>query len=251
MEDYERVGMIDALQWQREKPTEYVPPPRGKKWRIFRAIGMLPIQSNDKAVLSLLVDHANPTTGRLDPGQLRISRLLGLHIRTVKRSIKRLLKSGYLLRQLRGLSTSAYQVNWNKVLRRDTEYETAKRCQSCHPGGDRPVPSGVSELSPKNEKRKLKGKTKHEMVHSHECTSLKPSSKKEGRGLQVDANGEALSPLNRPAEHRGSNEIESSFWRERERIHTEALMHETDPERRAGLEAALSRAQKHLRKGTQ
>ena len=97
MEEYERIGMIDfLLQCRREEPTEYVPPPRGAKWRIFRAIGMLPIETNDKAILSLIVDHANPTTGRADPGQLRIARLLNLHLRTVKRSIKRLLKTGYL-----------------------------------------------------------------------------------------------------------------------------------------------------------
>ena len=88
MEDFEHTGMIDALQCGRDEPTDYVPPPRGVKWRVFRAIGMLPIQSNDKAVLTLIVDHANPTTGRADPGQLRIARLLGLTIRTVKRSEK-------------------------------------------------------------------------------------------------------------------------------------------------------------------
>jgi hypothetical protein len=62
--DYERSAMVESMQYQREEPTEYVAPPRGTKWRIFRAIGTLPIESNDKAVLSLIVDHANPITGR-------------------------------------------------------------------------------------------------------------------------------------------------------------------------------------------
>ena len=140
MEDHERNGMIDSMQCIREEPTEYVPPPRGTKWRIFRSIGMLPIESNDKAVLSLIVDHANPTTGRADPGQLRIARLLGLAIRTVKRSIARLLKTPYLSRTLRGLSSTAYQVN-----SRQSSITTEPTKQ---PRGVRPVPPVVTELSP-------------------------------------------------------------------------------------------------------
>lgn len=149
MEDYEHDGMIDAMQCRRDEPTEYVPPPRGLKWRIFRAIGMLPIASNDKAVLSLIVDHANPTTGRADPGQLRIARFLGLTIRTVKRSVRRLRKSPYLSRTLRGLSSTAYHVNWAAILRHDRAYQTSKGCQACPLDGDRVVPLVVSDLSPK------------------------------------------------------------------------------------------------------
>jgi hypothetical protein len=241
MEDFQRAGMIDALQCGREESTDYVPPPRGVKWRLFRAIGMLPIQSNDKAVLALIVDHANPTTGRADPGQLRIGRLLGLKIRTVKRSIARLRRTPYLSRTLRGLSSTAYHVNWSAILRHDRAYETNKRCQTCPLDGDRAVPLVVSDLSPKNEKGKRKEKTKHEMAPSDEGAFLEVNSKWEESGIQ-----EVPTSLNRSA-----SQFSLSFWRERERNHTQALICETDPDRRTALEAKLSRVRTNLRKATQ
>jgi hypothetical protein len=150
---------------------------------------MLPIKSNDKAVLSLLVDHANPNTGRIDPGQLRIARLLGLSIRTIKRCISRLLKTPYLSRTLRSLSSSAYHVQWAAILRHDQTYDLAKRSPTCPLGGDTVVPQVVSGLSPKNEKGKLKEKTKHEMAPSEEG-ALEFHLDEEKKGLQGDANGD-------------------------------------------------------------
>jgi predicted transcriptional regulator len=239
MEDYERTGMIDSMQCKRDEPTKYVPPPCGTKWRIFRTIGMLPLEANDKAVLALIVDHANPVTGRADPGQLRIARLLGLSIRTVKRSIKRLLKTGYLTRRLRGLSSTAYQVHWAAILRHDGAYDAAKRCQTCHLDGDRAVPFEVSELSPKNEKGKRKEKTKHEMAPSAEGASLDTYQ----NGFQEDARGDLSTNPNPPAEPIGHK-----FWSERRDWASDALKSETDPERRNELEAIVARARDHLRR---
>jgi hypothetical protein len=251
MDDYERTGMIDSMQCKRDDPTEYVPPPLGTKWRVFRAIGMLPIEANDKAVLSLIVDHANPTTGRADPGQIRIARLLGLAIRTVKRSIARLLRTPYLSRKLRGLSSTAYQVNWAAILRHDRSYEAAKRCQTCPLDGDSAVPSVVSDLSPKNEKGKRKEKTKHEMAPSNEGAPLDAYLREEERGIQGNAGGDASIPRQHANERRGLDETNFSFWRQRERKHAEAIMVETDPDRRAELEAKLSRAKENLGKAKQ
>jgi len=73
----------------------------------------------------------------------------------------------------------------------------------------------------------------------------------EERGIQGDASGEASISLNHSAEQRGLNEIGRSFWRQRERTYTEALIVETDPSRRTELETVLSRVKDHLRKGTQ
>jgi hypothetical protein len=266
MEDYERIGMIDSMQCARDAPTEYVPPPHKTKWRIFRAIGMLPIESNDKAVLSLIVDHANPITGRADPGQLRIARLLGLTVRTVKRCIRRLRKTPYLSRTLRGLSTTAYQVHWAAILYHDRTYDAAKRCQTCPLDGDSAVPLVVSEPSPKNEKGKRKEKTKHEMAPSNEGASLNASQ----NGFQVGANGDASTTLDPSAEPigpgglqgdaSGGNEkrpnplvgplsldnLSRKFWGKRRDTALDALKSEKDPERRKGLEAVVGRANDHL-----
>jgi hypothetical protein len=242
MEDYERDAMVDSLQCSREEPTKYVPPPRGTKWRIFRAIGMLPIESNDKAVLSLIVDHANPITGRADPGQLRIARLLGLTIRTVKRCIRRLRKTPYLSRTLRGLSSTAYQVHWAAILHHDRTYEAAKRCQTCPLDGDSAVPLVVSDSSPKNEKGKRKEKTKHEMAPSNEGASLNAYQ----NGFQGDPSGDALQTLQSSAEPIGRK-----FWRQRRDTALDALTSEKDPGRREALKAILVRANNHLSGMTQ
>jgi hypothetical protein len=171
---------------------------------------MLPIESSDKAVLSLIVDHANPITGRADPGQLRIARLLGLGIRTVKRPIRRLLKTPYLSRTLRGLSSTAYQVHWVAILRHDKTYEAAKRCQTCPLDGDRVGPSVVSDLSPKNEKGKRKEKTKHEMALSEEGAFLDAYQ----NGLQENGVREAPNIIKPLASQIGSAGFQGGVCRE-------------------------------------
>jgi hypothetical protein len=70
----------------------------------------------------------------------------------------------------------------------------------------------------------------------------------EEKGIQRNASGRASKVPPHSAERRG---ISLSFWRQRERTYTEALIGETDPGRRTELEAAFFHARDNLRKAAQ
>lgn len=113
-------------------PTDYTPPPRKSKWLMYAATCFLPlpIEGSDKAVLACLISHANVRDGRNDPGQDTIAEETGLSERTVKRCIKRLLKSPYLKRDRRARASSAYHVQWSALEAEWTAFQTRSRERS-------------------------------------------------------------------------------------------------------------------------
>lgn len=112
---------VDWLIANREQqPVDYKPPPAKEKWKMYLAASLLPMSGADKAVLSVLIDHANTRTGRCDPSQARIALTTNMPERTVRRSIDRLLAAGFLARLRRGRerggrASNAYQVAWPKL----------------------------------------------------------------------------------------------------------------------------------------
>jgi hypothetical protein len=89
------------------------------------------------------------------------------------------------------------------------------------------------------------------MAPSNEGAPLDAYLREEERGIQGNAGGDASIPRQHANERRGLDETNFSFWRQRERKHAEAIMVETDPDRRAELEAKLSRAKENLGKAKQ
>ena len=175
------------------------PPPKGKFWRAFAAVTILPITGADKAVLGCLVDFANSETGACWPGQTTIARATGKDIRAVKRSVQNLIKTPYLKRtqryranntpdlksmQRRHHTSNSYEIGWDALLQ---AFDAYKQRRSRKPGndyaatpvmkergsgtlggdknvlgGDKNVRSGVTRASPNKEqvdKQEKKGNT--------------------------------------------------------------------------------------------
>ena len=227
---FDHTGAVDveALREYRDTPrTQYEPPPADvEMWRMFRAIGVLRLNGSQKAVLTCLLDHANPRTGRCDPSQERIATLLGLHIRTVEKAIAALLRTPYLRRERRGQSSNAYRIQWEAVIRADRQYReqwqyrTNGRIRTEQPFGS--VPNKRAD-----EKEKRKGKEKREperddlpngkCVHQFEVISPENQGSKnkplsEWRGREV-SKGNVVQPLNEPTG--AAEDSNLNWWRER------------------------------------
>lgn len=81
----------------------------------LKAINLSPVLSGtDKRVICAILDHYNHKTGQCDPSLTTVAELLGIHRRTVIRSVKRVVGLG-LLRKVRhgGYShRNAYSFDW-------------------------------------------------------------------------------------------------------------------------------------------
>jgi hypothetical protein len=69
---------------------------------------------NDKRVAAVLIDHFNRKTGQCDPSLGTIAELLGVHSRTVMRSIRRLVRSGFFRKVKHGgkFHRNSYEPMW-------------------------------------------------------------------------------------------------------------------------------------------
>jgi hypothetical protein len=102
------------------QPTAYIAPEQLDKICAWGALATMGLKVSPLIVAMVLVYHANPYTGRCDPGLHRIASLTGLNLRTVRRALRELESSGILKTGFRFRSTSAYHVNW-KLLRKICE----------------------------------------------------------------------------------------------------------------------------------
>ena len=95
MEDHVRIAMIDSMQCRREEPTQYTAPGTEQKWRArdlidihWNLTGIQTPSASYNRVMSCLIGHANPTTGRCQLKQKLIAAETGYSVETVKRVIK-------------------------------------------------------------------------------------------------------------------------------------------------------------------
>ena len=94
------------------------PPAKGKFWRAFAAVTILPINGSQKAVLGCLIDHANPKSGLCYPSEALIAAEIARPIRTVERAVADLLLTPYLSRKRRHQSSNVYSINFDALLKR-------------------------------------------------------------------------------------------------------------------------------------
>jgi Helix-turn-helix domain len=271
MEDYERTGMIDSLQCQREEPTQYEGPGKRKLWALY-GLNLMSLSSAAHVVGTVIIWHANFYSGRCDPSLGTLAYETGLHRRSVIRAIKELERKRVLRPQQRwqrGHQTSnAYHPNWIRLERTFRDFEKLVREHSAtrvvtilSPRVVTESVGGSDKLVTLTNEGTLEGNTSPKTEHSDECPMLDDflrgafqectSGEASGpfspepinsNGLQVSSNGNAS-----PNPH-VRDEIAIAFWKRREAINLADLKTEKEPTRREKLEAALSRARENLRR---
>jgi hypothetical protein len=102
------------------EPTAYTAPEQLDKLYALFALATLKLTGAEFAVAAVLVCHANPYSGRCDPGVKRQARITGLTERGVQKAIRKLERLKVLRTGFRFRATNAYHLNW-KLLRRTYE----------------------------------------------------------------------------------------------------------------------------------
>jgi predicted transcriptional regulator len=118
----------------------------------FKALNLIGgLTENDRRVAASLVEHFNRRTGRCDPSIGRIAKLLDIHPRTVKRSVKRLESAGIIRTHRHGghSNCNSYAPDWSKLeaVVREWQLKFSGRAagatelsleggRACHLGGD-------------------------------------------------------------------------------------------------------------------
>jgi len=116
--------MVESITGKREEngqaPTQFVPPGRGQEILSCYAVASIRRKGVSKeqaasvmAVLIWLIKHANPNTGRCDPGIRKLAFETGLVQSTVKCAIKVAEDIGYLSIEKRFGRTSAYHLQFD------------------------------------------------------------------------------------------------------------------------------------------
>ena len=121
MEEYEREGMIDSLRCRRDEPVEYVAPGAEQRWRArdlvdihWELVGVPTPSPSYNRIMSCIIGHANPTTGRCQVKQRLIAAETGYCVKTVRRAVDWWVAHGFLIEQDMGLAKSrAYHPQWN------------------------------------------------------------------------------------------------------------------------------------------
>jgi hypothetical protein len=118
-------GFLKMQDTETDGSIPYAPPPDGKKWatppedgdkyRALVALSRLDLCASELKLAIVLIDRANPRTGRCDPGTDCLVADTGLSERTIERARPRLRKRGIISYRLRGLTSASYQVNWHKL----------------------------------------------------------------------------------------------------------------------------------------
>ena len=122
-EDYEREGMIDAIRCRRDEPTQYVPPDRGDKILSCYAAGTIrgrgvPSEQVGSVISTLLwlIKHANPTTGRCDPGVTKLCRETGYSKSSVLRALDTIENLEWMERERRQGRSTAYHLFFDRMV---------------------------------------------------------------------------------------------------------------------------------------
>jgi hypothetical protein len=183
----------------------------------LKAINLTPgLAGNDRAVAATLLDHFNRKTGQCDPSLERIAGLLGVHVRTVMRAMKRLEPLGFFRKTRHGghLNRNSYEPVWdrfreveaiwsarmkaNSRSRAPAEMSPATR-QPCHLGND----STATQTCRTN--------------LSKETCQRSPPKKEEGGSDERQSNPSIRRKLNNSdparsaAERRWTNELHEQF----------------------------------------
>jgi hypothetical protein len=118
----------------------------------LKAINLCPqLKNHDRSVAAALLDHFNRKTGQCDPGFKRLAGLLGIHQRTVMRSMDRI-EAARLFRRIRHgghLNRNSYEPNWARFREIEVGWSARMKrkpdpatemspasCQPCHVDGD-------------------------------------------------------------------------------------------------------------------
>lgn len=120
----------------------------------FKAISLAPnLSVTDKRVASALVDHFNKRTRQCDPSLDTLATLLGIHRRTVIRSVNRLVRSKFFGRTRHGgnFHRNFYEPHWSRFREIEAEWQCRRsehsrrfreaklsrwQGQAAHPAGD-------------------------------------------------------------------------------------------------------------------
>jgi hypothetical protein len=158
---------VDEIRDCREPAAVEYEPPTSAKWRALLGVLFMPRWSGAaKAVMGCLISHANPTTGRCDPGHARIAKMLELPVRTVERTMRFLRTTRYVWWERRGDCSNAYHIDWDAL---DDAFDTSQENVRGPVKSDGRVPSKVAdrvptEMTGKTVKRNRKGKHNPERV---------------------------------------------------------------------------------------
>jgi hypothetical protein len=125
---------VEATRAEREsEPVQYVPPADKQKLRARNLVDIhWPLAGVDKTpakyrpVMSCVLNHANPKTGRCQVKQKTIAIETGLSLSTVKRAIKWWERRGFLKVQPVGRGRSnayhpqwdSFDINWTRVTKK-------------------------------------------------------------------------------------------------------------------------------------
>ena len=101
------------------------------------------ISATEKLLLAQLLDHRNKRTGQCNPNQTTLARELGIGLRTVRRSLSRLCKHGWLAIQ-RGQNGCRYEFPTGQSGRSDRPFRTVPPAKVAV--GEAPYPLSESYL---------------------------------------------------------------------------------------------------------
>src|SRR5262245_41269633 len=110
MHEFEREGMIDSLRCRRGDSMSYVAPGAEQKWRArdlvdihWKLTGIETPSVSHNRVMSCIIGHANPNTGRCQVKQKLIAAETGYSPKTVRRAADWWVSQSFLIVQDMGL----------------------------------------------------------------------------------------------------------------------------------------------------
>src|SRR4029078_9240680 len=116
-------AIIDERIYNNAPPIKYTAPGRGEQQLACYAVASIRLKgvSSEQAasvmsVLIWLIKHANPTTGRCDPGLRKLAFETGLSEKTIRRALKIAEDIGYLTVEPRFGHTSASHLDYRRML---------------------------------------------------------------------------------------------------------------------------------------
>jgi hypothetical protein len=121
MEEFEREGMIDTIRCRRDgEPIQYIAPGAERRWRArdlvdihWKLTGIETPSESYNRIMSCIIGHANPNTGRCQLKRKLIAAETGYSIETVKRVIKWWVSKKFLVVESAGIGRSnAYHPQW-------------------------------------------------------------------------------------------------------------------------------------------
>jgi hypothetical protein len=226
-------------------PLPHNPPP-GPKWQAKQGMARLHLNGAEYSVLACLIDRASKNKGACYPSQEFISRWTFRPLRTVERAIATLNHKGAICSIPRGTTSNAYIIHWKPLF---AAYRQMKALE-CHgdsdltkSGGSIPVKSGGS-YPPEVAAEPMKGTYEEEPMARSEVTGVTSSEsllidvKKIEEAIQGEQGKDSESQPTTPAK---PSYVLLSFWGERHSKASAELAAETDPDRRAELEAKVAR----------